>query len=121
MGAKARFVESILEEEGKTLYSSQGRAIGRLTDSHSGRLQSARSVSVSMADGYSGTLSLRHAAYERFLDMKRVRRNGSTVKRKRRRIHNRYVYGAFGSIAARLMNDFTEDVAERLREKFGDD
>lgn len=118
MSAKSRFVESVLKEEGDTLYKSQGRAVDRLTESHSGHLKSARSVSVQVDDGYSGTLTYTHAAYERLLDMRRITRGGKAVKRKRRRIHNRYVYGALGSIAARLMNDFTDETAERIEDAF---
>ena len=54
-------------------------------------------------------------AYERFLDMKRLQRGGKSVK-SNRKIHNRYVFGAFASIAERLMYEFTEDVIARIRE-----
>ena len=53
-------------------------------------------------------------AYERFLDMKRLQRGDQSVK-SNRRIHNRYVFGAFASIAERLMNEFTEDAVARIK------
>ena len=65
--------------------------------------------------GASGTLTFVHVAYERFLDMKRLQRGDQSVK-SNRRIHNRYVFGAFASIAERLMYEFTEDVIAWIRE-----
>ncbi len=47
-------------------------------------------------------------------------RRGQTIIKSAKRIHNRYVFGAYGSIATRLMNDLTEDVAARLSEAAGD-
>ena len=64
---------------------------------------------------YIRSLNTMHVAYERFLDMKRLQRGGKSVK-SNRKIHNRYVFGAFASIAERLMNEFTEDVIARIRE-----
>lgn len=66
--------------------------------------------------GASGTLTFVHVAYERFLDMKRLQRGGKSVK-SNRKIHNRYVFGAFASIAERLMYEFTEDVIARIRSR----
>ena len=64
---------------------------------------------------YIRSLNTMHVAYERFLDMKRLQRGGKSVK-SNRKIHNRYVFGAFASIAERLMYEFTEDVIAWIRE-----
>lgn len=119
MGVRERFVREILEDEGRRLYSYQTAAIQRRTVSRSGRLLSGRSVSVQAGGDYDGVLSLQHPAYERFLDLARIRR-GKTTVRSAKKIHNRYVFGAYSSIAARLMNDLTEDVAARLSEATDD-
>lgn len=115
MDVRARFVGEILQEEGQRLLKNQGKAIGSRVKKRSGRLESARSVSVAGGSGASGTLTFVHVAYERFLDMKTLQRGGQSV-RSNRRIHNRYVFGAFASVAERLMYEFTDDVIARLRE-----
>ena len=115
MDVRARFVSEILQDEGQRLLRNQGKAIEARVKKRSGRLESSRSVSVTCGNGASGTLTLVHVAYERFLDMKRLQRGGKSVK-SNRKIHNRYVFGAFASIAERLMYEFTEDVIARIRE-----
>jgi len=54
-----------------------------------------------------------HTAYERFLDMRR--RGGQRKPLKRRRIHNRFVFGAYAGIAERLMYGLTEEVSTLIR------
>ena len=60
-----------------------------------------------------GKLTYTHTAYERFLDMRR--RGG--LRKSSRRIHNRFVFGAYVGIAERLMYGLTEDVVNAIREK----
>ena len=115
MDVRARFVSEVLQDEGQRLLRNQGKAIEAKVKKRSGRLESSRSVSVTGGSGASGTLTFVHVAYERFLDMKRLERGGKSVK-SNRKIHNRYVFGAFASIAERLMYEFTEDVIARIRE-----
>lgn len=115
MDVRARFVSEILKDEGQRLLRNQGKAIEARVKSRSGRLESSRSVSVTGGNGASGTLTFVHVAYERFLDMKRLQRGGKSVK-SNRRIHNRYVFGAYASIAERLMNEFTEDFVASVRQ-----
>lgn len=114
MDVRARFVSEILQDEGQRLLRNQGKAIEARVKKRSWRLESSRSVSVTGGSGASGTLTFVHVAYERFLDMKRLQRGDQSVK-SNRRIHNRYVFGAFASIAERLMNEFTEDVIARIK------
>lgn len=114
MDVRARFVSEILQDEGQRLLRNQGKAIEARVKKRSGRLESSRSVSVTGGSGASGTLTFVHVAYERFLDMKRLQRGDQSVK-SNRRIHNRYVFGAFASIAKRLMNEFTEDAVARIK------
>lgn len=115
MDVRARFVSEILKDEGQRLLRNQGKAIEARVKSRSGRLESSRSVSVTGGNGASGTLTFVHVAYERFLDMKRLQRGGKSVK-SNRRIHNRYVFGAYASIAERLMYEFTEDFVASVRQ-----
>ncbi|MDO4843116.1 MAG: hypothetical protein Q4A02_00535 [Bacteroidales bacterium] len=114
MDVRARFVSEVLQDEGQRLLRNQGKAIEARVKKRSGRLESSRSVSVTGGSGASGTLTFVHVAYERFLDMKRLQRGDQSVK-SNRRIHNRYVFGAFASIAERLMNEFTEDAVARIK------
>jgi hypothetical protein len=43
------------------------------------------------------------------------------VRRKRRNIHNRFVFGAYSSIAARLMHGFTQEVIDEIRSQWPDE
>lgn len=89
-------------------------AVVFVLDSRTGNLRRSRSTRAS-----SDRLVFEHPIYERYLDMKRI----SGKKRKSRKIHNRYVFGAFSSIAERLMYGFTDEVAAQFREmsdKLGD-
>lgn len=108
MGARERFIQDTLETEGKRLLRNQGAAIASGYQRGTGRLESGRSISVSGGDGMDGRLTLTHPIYERFLDIKNRRR-------KRLRIHNRFIFGTYASIARRLMYGFTEEVAEAFR------
>lgn len=118
MGVKERFVRNILEEEGRRMLSSQGAAISRAVRFRSGRLFNDRSIMVSGGADMDGKLTFTHTDYERFLDLKRLR-HGSKTTRSNRRIHNRYIFGAYSSIASRLMYDLTDDVAESIRKQLG--
>ena len=80
MDVRARFVSEILQDEGQRLLRNQGKAIEARVKKRSGRLESSRSVSVTGGNGASGTLTFVHVAYERFLDMKRLQRGGSTSR-----------------------------------------
>lgn len=71
-----------------------------------------------------GQFTLTHPLYERFLDMKRVslrKRGLGYTKRKHRaaRIHNRFVFGHYYSIAERLMFDMTEEMVEAIKLEIG--
>ncbi len=49
-----------------------------------------------------------HTAYERFLDIKPHRK---------RKIHTRFVFGAYNTIARHLMYGLAEEVAESIRKQ----
>jgi len=104
MGIKERFIQETLEQEGARLLRNQGTAIETAYQRRSGRLMGGRSVAVGDAK-----LTFTHPIYERFLDI-----GGG----KRRRIHNRFVFGTYGAIARRLMYGFTEEVAAEIARKF---
>lgn len=100
-----RFVRDVLREEGDILITRQGKEIAARTKSRTGNLASGRSV-VTTSD----RLSFTHPIYERFLDM----RGGK--KRKRRRIHNRFVFGTWATIADKLMNGIRERVTDDFKQ-----
>lgn len=114
MDVKSRFVEQVLQEEGVLMNRYQEAAIRKRTTSRSGNLLGHRAMTVSASTGASGALTLRHVDYERFLDMKRLHR-GSKTYRSNRKIHNRFVFGTYGHIAKRLMTEFTDEVAAKLK------
>lgn len=99
-----RFVQDVLREEGDIMLSRQGAEISIRTKERTGNLISGRRVT-STPD----RLTLEHPIYERFLDMKKR-------GRKRRKIHNRFVYGTYGTIAYRLMNGITDIVSEDFKQ-----
>lgn len=114
MSIKQRFVKSILEDEGRRLLRNQTFAIGQKLRTRSGRLLGARSTTVSNASTDGGQLTFSHTIYERFLDMKKLQYGSKEVKRNRR-IHNRFVFGHYNSIAKRLTSEYTEDTIARIR------
>lgn len=117
MSVKARFIRNILEEEGESMLRRQGTAILSKLETRSGTLEKSRSVSVSSgSDSFDGKMTFQHVAYERFLDLRRLR-YGSKVVSRRRKIHNRYVFGAYSRIAERLMYEFTDEVAASIRQQ----
>lgn len=118
---KREFIRQVLEDEGQRLMKNQESAIRSRLKFHSGRLLNDREVTVESGNDMDGKLEFRHPVYERFLDMKRKvkkkRGSGSRI-RAGFRIHNRFMFGHYGSIADRLMYEFTEDVAEKIRQSF---
>lgn len=116
MGVRQRFVQGVLRTEGRRMLERQERRISEVTVSRSGRLLGDRSISVTGGDELDGQLSFIHPAYERFLDIKR---KGGSGRRYNRRIHNRFVFGAYASIAERLMYGLTEEVAALFRSQSG--
>ncbi len=114
---KQRFVGRVLQEEGDRLIRNQGAILGKRLSFRTGRLVGQRGISVSGGEGMDGRLSFRHVPYERFLDMKRTvklkRKAGTRVKRGYR-IHNRFIYGTYFSIAGRLMTELTDEVKANI-------
>lgn len=117
---KSAFVKRILLDEGKRLKKNQGAAIGRRLKFHTYRLFQDRQIDVVGGDEMDGKLKFTHPDYERFLDIKRTVRNKNTnrASTRSRRIHNRFIFGHYFSIANRLMTDFTDDVAKSIAEEF---
>ena len=111
MDVRSRFVADILHEEGATMLRYQEAAIRKRTKEHSGRLLGDRSFSVTAGTGSSGTLTIKHTTYERYLDMRRLQRGSQTV-RSNRKIHNRFVFGTYGHIAKRLLQELSDELAE---------
>lgn len=117
MSVKARFISNVLKEEGERMLRRQSSAISSKLESRTGTLENKRAFSVTSAtDSFEGRMSFTHVSYERFLDLRRLHYGSKTVSR-RRRIHNRYVFGAYSSIAERLMYEFTDEVAASIRQQ----
>lgn len=116
MSIETRFVKSILENEGKRLMQNQAAALGRKLTMRTGRLFNTRKTSVTGGADMDGQLSFDHTVYQRFLDMKRLK-YGSFEVRHNRKIHNRFVFGHYSSIASRLMYDLTDEVVAEFKEE----
>ena len=116
MSIKERFVKSILEDEAKRLMRNQAAALGQKLKIRTGRLFNTRKTSVSGGAEMDGQLSFTHTVYERFLDMKRLQYSSKEVHRNRK-IHNRFVFGHYTSIAGRLMYDLTDEVVATFKEE----
>lgn len=109
-----RFTEEILTSEGARLLKNQESAFSARLHFRSKNIVDRRKAEVTSGTEYSGKLAISHMAYQRFLDLKAMK-YGSKVVRRHRKIHNRYIWGHFNSIAYRLANDLTQNVATRIR------
>lgn len=116
MSIKSHFIRNILREEGKRTLSNQGRAIRRLVKFRTGRLERDRIAEVLNSPEQGGTLRITVPHYHRILDIKRDVKNkrGDRVTRKSRRIYNRFIMGAYNSIAFRTQNDFSQAVKQDI-------
>ena len=117
---KSIFIQNILREEGRRLRSNQGRAIRKELQFHSRRLERDRTVEVLPTPVDGGTLRFTVPHYNRILDIKkeRKRKSGKGTSRRSFRIYNRFVMGAYYSIAFRVSNDFTDEVRRDIRIRF---
>lgn len=115
---KKEFVRRILQDEGARFERRQGLAMRQHLNFHTGKTESDRTFSVSSDDSMDGKLSIKLKAHVRFLDLKKKRINtkdGTRIKNKNRPIYNRFAYGHYYSIAARLMHDLTDDVVDSIK------
>lgn len=111
------FIRETLDEATVHIYKSQTDAIQRAVSSAStGHLLRNRFFNTGDM-----TVEYRHPVYERFLDMKRLQRNGKVVKRAPLHIHNRFMWGLYLRIRDRLMYGLTEDVREKMHATLGID
>jgi hypothetical protein len=92
-----RFIKDILTSEGVRLLKNQEAAFAARLKFHSGDILSRRQAEASATET-SGKLSVTHTAYQRFLDLRRMK-YGTKEVRRNLKIHNMYVWGTFNSIA----------------------
>lgn len=103
MGARERFIRSVLDEEGGILIRTQSEAIQGGYTSRTGRLLNGRQVTVS-----NDRLTLTHPVYERFLDIRNRRK-------KRLRIHNRFVFAVYSAIAGKLAAGYRDEAQQIVK------
>ncbi len=117
---KKEFVRRILADEARRLEKNQGLQMRKLLHFHTGTLEAGRHFSITTPDNADGVLTIKHKAYQRFLDVKKKAsmKNGRRVRKKQYPIHNTFVFGHYYSIANRLMVDFTNEVAEGIKREF---
>lgn len=111
------FIEQVLMQEGDRYLKNQETAMEALLNFHTHNIVDRREVRTGTSADLSGKLVIGHTAYERFLDMKALQ-YGNRVVRSNRKIHSRYIWGTYYSIAYRLLNDFTDKVAAGIKAKF---
>lgn len=117
---KAEFVKRVLIDEGKRYHKNQSIEMEKRLHFHTSRLFNDRSEHVSADNTMDGELTIRHTAYQRFLDIKKTIRNKKTNRAAPRsyRIHNRFVYGHYFGIANRLMFELTDDAKDAIIKDF---
>lgn len=88
----------------------------KLLHFHTGQIVSGRQFTVTVGDSMDGQLTIRHKAYQRFLDIKRrVTDKAGRIRKRSIPIHNRYIHGHYQSIARRLMFEMTDDVVQGIK------
>lgn len=119
MSLKSQFIHNVLQAEGKRTLSNQGRAIRKEVMFHSNRLLRDRKAEVSTSAS-GGTLKITVPHYNRLLDIKRSRKrkSGKGTSRRSLRIYNRFMMGAYYSIAFRLGNDLTDETIADIRRSY---
>lgn len=112
-----KYIQETLAQAADYIYKEQTSAIREATGpSSTGFLLNNRAFSVA-----GNSFQHRHPIYERFLDMKHLKRDGKTIKRKPLHIHNRFMWGLYLRVQERLLYGLTEDVRKRFRESLGVD
>lgn len=114
------FLKRTLDDEGKRLIKNQGKAIRKELEFHTHRLIRDRTAIASITGDNQATLKVTFPIYQRFLD---IRRNTKKKAGKRRstkgyRIHNRFMFGHYLSIANRVSIDLTEEVVQEIKKDF---
>ncbi len=112
MSIKDKFIQNTLKEAGQRMLRKQEVEIDYALKLRTGRLLSGRSISVE--GGSENKLVFSHPIYERFLDMKNLKNRKS---KKRRKIHNRFIYGMYYSVIGNLMYGFTDDVIQTIKKQ----
>ena len=119
MTVKGEYIRRTLLDESNRWLQNQKTVLATKLHSRTGRLVNERSMSVSEQGEMSATMTYQHTIEERFLDM-RVLRYGSKIVRRARKIHTRFAYGHYESIASRLMYGLTDDVVAEIKQQLTD-
>ena len=115
MTVKGEYIRRTLLDESNRWLKNQNTVLATKLRTRTGRLVNERSMSVSEQGEMSATMTYQHTIEERFLDM-RVLRYGSKLVR----IHTRFAYGHYESIASRLMYGLTDDVVAEIKQQLTD-
>ena len=117
MTVKGEYIRRTLLDESNRWLKNQKTVLATKLHSRTGRLVNERSISEQ--GEMSATMTYQHTIEERFLDM-RVLRYGSKIVRRARKIHTRFAYGHYESIASRLMYGLTDDVVAEIKQQLTD-
>lgn len=104
---QGKFIRRVLNETAKEIDKSQSRTMSGFRST----FWNNRRFNIS-----SNQLSLQHDKRIRFLDMKnRIRRDGTSQRKKSRVVHNRIIYGKYNNLVRELSFGYTDAVKEELR------
>lgn len=110
-----KYIEEVLQEAAEHIYKDQSAAIQNSVSAKStGFLLRNRFMNISGTN-----IQHVHPIYERFLDMKRLHRGNTIIKRRPLHIHNRFMWGLYLRIQERLMYGLTDNVSMRIRQSLG--
>ena len=118
---KTLFIAKVLKEEQTYYLKNQELAMRKRLHFHTGNIISGRSGTVTSGNNNAdGVLTIKHTAYERFLDIKTKKRSKKTnrLSIRARRIHNRFVFGHYYKIGVRLITEYTEEARAAIIKEF---
>lgn len=104
---KGRFIQRVLETEAKEME----KGIVHVMSSNAFQNKNWNNISFNVSNT---TLTYSHLKKHRFVNMKRVRRNGREIKKKHYPVHNQIVFGHYYFILRQLRYGFSEAIRMEL-------
>lgn len=104
--AEKRFINKVLKQEAGEIKQAQGRILNRFRSSD---WRSKQDFKVQ-----DNTMTYRHLAKHRFVDMRRRMTAKGRIKKKNHSVHNRILYGHANNIVRELTVGFTQEVKEQM-------
>lgn len=113
-GIEQDFVYQVLQKHGKIADKAQRRTIQRFNLEKTRALKHTRVITYSKERQFGGRMSMKFPIYMRFMDMKRIRRNGVQVRQKQKWLYNKILFARFNQIVWETQTGLTDEVIEKL-------